>query len=164
MQRFHFKAGLSTDLDGGVLFDSDFQDPREEGEAEEPWGVVVGALKAAPAAEAKGAVHSVEAVPPGVGDAVCRARAAQVRGAPAEAAPAKAAPAGAAQQERHEQERHEREPYQLEAQRYTKKQHQRAVRHMYAVYMCPRTPKSDEPRRMPSHSRSFHAKATEINV
>ena len=47
MQRLQFPAGLSTDLDGGVLFETDFQDPLEEGEAEEPCGVFVGALKVA---------------------------------------------------------------------------------------------------------------------
>ena len=37
MQRLHFTAGLSSDLEGGVLFETGFQDPPEEGEAEEPW-------------------------------------------------------------------------------------------------------------------------------
>ena len=92
----HFTAGLSTDLDGGVLFETGFQDPPEEGEAEEPWGVFVGVLKAALAAAAKGAVHSVEAAPLGAADAVCQAGAALAGGGPAETAPAKAAPAGAA--------------------------------------------------------------------
>ena len=53
MQRLHFTTGLSTDLDGGVLFETDSQHPPEEGEAEEPWGVFVGVLKAALAAAAK---------------------------------------------------------------------------------------------------------------
>lgn len=53
-------------------------------------------MKAAVAAAAKGAVRSVEAAPPGAGDAVCQAGAARAGGAPAEIAPAGAAPAGAA--------------------------------------------------------------------
>ena len=97
MLRLRITTGLSTDLDGGVRFGTDSQDPPEAGEAEDPWGVFVGVLKAALAAAAKGAVHSVEAAPLGAGDAVCPAGAAQSGGAPAEAAPAKAAPpAGAA--------------------------------------------------------------------
>ena len=42
MQRLHFTARLSTDLDGEVLFESDSQDPPEEGGAVEPWGGFVG--------------------------------------------------------------------------------------------------------------------------
>ena len=38
MQRLHFRVGLSSDLDEGVLFEPGFQYPPEEGEAEEPWG------------------------------------------------------------------------------------------------------------------------------
>ena len=95
VQRLHFAAGLSTDLDGGVVFQTDSQDPPEEGEAEEPCGV--GVLKAALlVSAAKGAVHSVEAAPPGAGDAFCQAGAAEARRAAAGAAPARAAPAGAA--------------------------------------------------------------------
>ena len=37
-------------MDGGVLFETDFEDPpkirQKEGEAEEPWGAFVGVLKA----------------------------------------------------------------------------------------------------------------------
>ena len=54
-------------------------------------------MKAVLAAAATGAVHSVEAAPPGAGDAVCQAGAVLLAGGvPVEAAPAKAAPAGAA--------------------------------------------------------------------
>ena len=96
MQRLHFTTGLSTDLDGGVLLETNSQDPPNEGEAEEPWGIFVCVLKITLAAAAKGAVHSVETAPPEADDAICQAGAAQAVGAPREAAPAGAAPAGAA--------------------------------------------------------------------
>ena len=65
-------------MDGGFLFETDFQDPPEEGETEEPWGDFVGGLGAAlfNSGSRKSAVHSVEAAPPGAGDAVCQAGAA----------------------------------------------------------------------------------------
>ena len=58
------------------LFETGFQDPPEEGEAEEPWGVFVPLIVAA----GNSAVHSVEAVPPGAGDAVYQAGAALLAG------------------------------------------------------------------------------------
>ena len=66
------------------LFETGFQDPPEEEGAEEPRGVFVGVLKAAPyiAAAGKSAVRSVEATPPGAGDAVYQAGAALAGGAP----------------------------------------------------------------------------------
>ena len=36
MERLDFTAGLSADLDGGVVFETDSQDSPEEGETEEP--------------------------------------------------------------------------------------------------------------------------------
>ena len=53
-------------------------------------------MKAALAAAGKDAVHSVEAAPPGAGDAVCQEEETQAAGAPAKAAPARAARVGAA--------------------------------------------------------------------
>ena len=96
MRRLHFTMGLSTDLDGGILFEMDSQDPPEEGEVEEPYGFFIGVVKATLAAATKGAVNSVEAAPPGAGDAVCQPGVGQAGGATAEEAPAKAAPARAA--------------------------------------------------------------------
>ena len=102
MQRLHFTAGLSTALDGGFMLETGFQDLPQEGEAEEPWGVFVGVLKAAPLISAAGtsAVHSVEEAPPGAGDAVYQAGPALAGEYPlrAQAAKAKAAPAGAARE------------------------------------------------------------------
>ena len=82
MQLLHFTAQWSTDFAGGVLFETGLQDPSEEDEAEEPWGVFVGVLKAAPlmAAAEEIAVHSVEAALPEADDAVYHARAALARG------------------------------------------------------------------------------------
>ena len=118
MQRLHFTMGLSTDLDRRVLFETDSQDPPEQCEAEEPWGVFVDVLKVALAAAAKKGCRPLRgAAPPGADDAVCQAGAAQAGGAPAEAAPAKAAPA----RRHHQQERHQQEQHQQEAQRYTKR-------------------------------------------
>ena len=53
-------------------------------------------MNTALAAAATGAVHSVEAAPPGACDADCQAGVALAGGAPADAAPAKAVPARAA--------------------------------------------------------------------
>ena len=83
----HFTAGLSTDLDGGVLFETGFQDPPEEIEAEEPWGVFVpgrciegSTINIGSIAAGKSAVYSVEAAPPGAGDAVYQAGATLLAG------------------------------------------------------------------------------------
>ena len=119
-------------------------------------------LRAALAAAAKGAVHSVKAAPPGAGDAVCHAEAAQLGGAPPNAAPARAAPAGAAPAGAAPPgaappgaARAGATPAGGPA---VCEEAAPAQRASYAVYMCLHTHKSHDPRRVPSHSLFFTPK------
>ena len=114
------------------MLETGFQDPPEEGEAVEPWGVFVGVLKAASliAAAGKSAVDSEE---------VYQAGAALARGAPG-TSKQKQRKQKQHLQERHLKERHEQEWYEqeqrqqvLEAQRYTKRKHQRDARRMLSA-------------------------------